>query len=197
MPSTRPVRCTTLAPMAVGVRSCEPTALCIVPSHEPTREGRASGFVGRAIASPACVARGHRLDRVSPVTGGWSCSIVTCLAGYPCAFRKPHRGWHLNSMSSHRLRRATATGLRHAVSIQPGCSQPRFTSPLQLAPSCYPSISRAGPSRRGWAFRAENLYSGAEHEDSLPSTVFVRPRPGDARRGARRARPIRAVSQTS
>lgn len=141
MPSTRPVRCTTLAPMAVGVRSWEPTALCIEPSHEPTREGPASGFVGRAITSPACVARGHRLDRVSPVTGGRSCSIVTCLAGYPCAFRKPHRGWHRNSMSSDRLRRATATGLRHAVSTQPGCSQPWFTSTLQLAPSCYPRIS--------------------------------------------------------
>ena len=141
MPSTRSIRCTTLAPTAMRTRSHEPTALGFAPSHGPTGEGPASGFVGRAIVSPAYVARGHRLDLVSAVTGGWSRSIVTGLVGYPFAFRMRRRRWHRYSMSSNRVPRATDTGLLDSASTQVDCSQPSLTSTLQLTPSFYPRIT--------------------------------------------------------
>src|SRR5450759_818999 len=148
MPSTRSIRCTILAPMAMRTRSHEPTALGIAPSHGPTGEGPASGFVGRAIVSPAYVARGHQLDLVSAVTGGWSRSIVTCLVGYLVAFRMRRRRWHRYSMSSNRLRRATDTGLLDSASTQVG--EPiRLGKPL-LAQGSAPGRYAGHHARKWW-----------------------------------------------
>src|SRR5450759_3951722 len=139
MPSTRSIRCTTLAPTAMRTRSHEPTALGFAPSHGPTGEGPASGFVGRAIVSPAYVARGHRLDLVSVVTG---------LVGYPFAFRMRRRRWHRYSMSSNRLRRATDTDLLDSASTQVG--EPiRLGKPL-LAQGSAPGRYAGHHARKWW-----------------------------------------------
>ena len=130
-----------LTPMAMGSRSHQPAALCIAPSPVLIRDGPASGFVGREIASPACVARGHPVGPVSSVTGGWSRRIATCLEGHPVAFRVPHRIWHRDSISSNRLRHVADTGLPDFVSTRVDRSQPSFTPTLQLAPSFYPRIT--------------------------------------------------------